>query len=635
MTRQLFALIALGLTLSSCGGEIDPLDMEDASRGQVRFYFNNTGTRQQNQFDPAVDDMLIQHIDRARVKIDFAIMGFTRQPIIDALLRAHHRGVRLRFVGDTRHIEHGTAGYGEIDRLNIPMMVGNQYSIMHNKFFVVDDRFVATGTGNITPTGYDKNVNNYVFIDSPAVARDFTAEFEQMFSGRFGAAKRAIDNGNAYQVGDTRVEVFFSPQEDAMGKILEYINSAKQSIYFIIFAFTKDQVGSALIMKHQEFTRYNRCCDPAQADDLSGDEQGLCMDMVACEPGPFVPKEVVGVVDRSQLHSNGPYHESYRLLLYGIKMRLDGGDNSFLPGDYQAGGGRLHSKTLLIDPEVEGSAKVVTGSFNWSSSATIANDETLLVLHGQRGARETKAFWDQQWERGKSFGERDNDCLGRRPRAGDVVFNEIHWDGWNGENDPSDFGGDDVSNDEFIELLNTTPCPIDMTMWVIGGDDDFVTGLYPGTVIGPYERFLLVDHNLAPYSDVVPQDTPSAFQEPDFVMNTANDPRFLRLNLHNGRFYLRLQAPWDEIIDEAGDGGPPFAGGRDGSGNNIVNRSMERVHPLRDGTSPDAWRACEADEGGEHVVEKYRGRILATPGEPNSQRPFPEDEDASFRAATP
>ena len=41
---------------------------------------------------------------------------------------------------------------------------------MHNKFFVIDGRFVVTGTGNITTTGFGKNDNNWVMIDSPEVA---------------------------------------------------------------------------------------------------------------------------------------------------------------------------------------------------------------------------------------------------------------------------------------------------------------------------------------------------------------------------------------------------------------------------------------------------------------------------------
>ncbi len=633
MSAPLFALAALCAlsALPGCVGELDPADLEQASSGRVRIIFNNTGTRDQNGVDNEMDDMTIQLIDRAQSTIDFAIMGFSRDEIIDAMVRAYHRGVRLRFVGDGRHMASGTEGYLVMDALNVPMMVGNQYHIMHHKFFIVDDRFTITGTGNITSTDYNRNNNNYVIIDSPAIAADFTAEFEQMFAGRFGASKHNIDNGEFYQVGDTGVEVFFSPQEDPMARILQYIQEAQRTIHFMIFAFTKDQVGSAFVAKHLEFSQYNQCCDPATRGQLSGDQAAECQTRVACEE-VFVRKEVRGVVDKSQLHSNGPYHEVYRMLLFGLDLRLDGNDNSNLPGDYQAGGGRLHSKTMVIDAGTP-NAKALTGSFNWSSSATVANDETFLVLHGERAGTLTDAFFETLWVRGKRIGV-DFAGPGGTINKGDVLFNEIHWDGWNGRNDSSDFGGDDVSNDEFIELINTTDQPIDLSMWTIGTRDDFVMGLYPGTIIGPYERFLIVDHNLSPFSDVVPQGTDSAFRNPDFVMNTANDQRFLRLNLHNASFSIQLLDPRGNVIDVAGDGGPPFTGGRQSGQDGVMrNFSMERIHPAQDGSKRDAWRQCSATEGGANVNEDFRTVIIASPGEPNSASAFPKAEIDGFRAA--
>ncbi len=643
-----FGLVLLGALTASiyapgCAMEPDPADMEQAAQPRVRFYFNNTGTRNQNGINHETDDMLIQHIDRAQTTIDFAIMGFSRREVVEALVRAHYRGVRLRFVGDGRHLEHHVSGYQEMERLNIPSVSGNMYHIMHNKFFIIDDRFVITGTGNITPTGYDKNVNNYAFIDSPFIAADFKAEFEQMFSGRFGAAKVKVDNGNTYEVGDTRVEVFFSPQEDAMGRILEYVNSAEHSIHFMIFAFTKDEIGSSFIDKHLAFSLHNKCCNPDTNGNLDEDEQLECEMSVACGDS-FDPKGVFGMIDKSQLHSNGPYHEAYRMLMFGLDLRLDGGDNSFQPGDYQAGGGRLHAKTMIIDAG-KPTAKVLTGSFNWSSSATIANDETFMVFHGERAAQATLDFWETQWVRGKRFGvdyigkTNDNENLfdAGRPcgeiRPGDVVFNEIHWDGWNGENDPSDLGGDDVSNDEFIELLNTTDCTIDLSMWTVGTRGDFVTGLYPGTVIGPRERFLLVDHNLSPFIDTLPHDRPSAFTGADFVMNGANDPRFIRLQLRNANFYLQLIDPRGRVMDEVGNEGPLLAGGREFNedGDAVANYSMERLHPIKDGTKASSWARCDAKEGGAHVLENYRSIIIATPGEPNSRGEDIGDEVENFR----
>ena len=643
-------LPALALVaLAGCKVDIDPADFEQASRGSVEVLFNDPGTREYNQHEARADDALVHMIDQAQSTLDFSVMGFTRDVIIEAVVRAHHRGVKVRHVGNARHLLHGTWGYVELEELGIPTISGNMYSIMHNKFFVIDGRFTVTGTGNITPTGFVRNDNNWVVIDSPQVADDFTAEFEQLFAGRMGAAKEPIDNGNVYDVGGETVEVFFSPQEDAMGRILQYVNGAQHSIHFYIFAFTKDQVGSSFVERHLDFSQYNLCCDPAA--QRTDEQQAECDALQLCD-GEYRERGVYGVIDRSQLHSNGPYHEAYRLLTYGVPMRQDGSVGSRQPGDYQAGGGRQHSKTMVIDAGTP-NAVVLTGSFNWSSSATISNDETLVILHGERLAAQFMEQWDWLWERGTAFGE---DWVGNEGvEVGDVIFNEVHWDGWNGEVDRSDFSQDDVYNDEFIELLNRTDETIDLSMWTIATDDDFVMGFYPGTLIGPGERFLILDHNLEAFTDLEPQLADTAFLNPDFVMNTANDPRFLRLNLHNARFTLRLLDPRGTVVDRVGDGGPPFAGGResvdldgDGAVDGVRNFSMERIHldaeegaegsrqgtTVLPGDSPDAWRRADGEAVGENIAPFFRDRIRATPGEPNSSARFPAEEDPFFRSAT-
>lgn len=635
-----FALL-FALVLCACDAP-DELDLLDSRTASVRIFYNYTGTRTQNGLDPEIDNVLVQIIDRAKVRVDVAAMGFTRKPILDALERAYLRGVNIRFVGDGRHMESMNAGYMLMDFYNVPMTSGNQFHIMHNKFFIVDDRWVVTGTGNITSSEYDRNNNNYVVFDSPPVAADFRAEFEQMLAGRFGNSKQVIDNGRNYQVGDMRVELYFAPQEDAVGRLMQGVNEAQESVYFTIFAFTKDQIGSAIIAKHQEFMRYNACCDPDRAQERadSAELQATCP-AVACQ-STFKAKEVRGVVDRSQLHSNGPFHEFYRLVQFGVPVRLDGNDSSYLPGDYQAGGGRLHSKTITIDAGTS-TAKFITGSFNWSSSATTANDETFMVLHGQRATDEIIPYFNSLWDMAKHLG---TDYAGHpngkvsTPSTdangafvpGSIIFNEVHWDGYNGLVDDSDFAGDLVYNDEFIELLNTTDQPIDLSLWIIGSKEDFILGFYPGTIIGPHERFLILDHNLSPFVDTIPQDQPHAFLNADFIMNMANDARFLRLNLRNADLFLQLMDSRGNVIDVVGNGGPAFAGGRTVEAGVIVNRSMERIHPPGPGDLATSWQPCSAAEGGANVGESFRAIVIATPGEPNASGDVYPPEDPAFRA---
>ena len=172
---------------------------------------------------------------------------------------------------------------------------------------------------------------------------------------------------------------------------------------------------------------------------------------------------------------------------------MDGNDNSYQPGDYQAGGGRQHSKTLIIDARTENPV-ILTGSFNWSSSATIANDETLVVLSDSaRIGSQYADYFDYLWRMAKPIGERyvGEPASRRNPvplEPGHVIFNEIQWDGFNGEVQKKFEGGDRdymfVGNDEFIELLNTTDRAIDLSMWTIASETDFMVGIYHGTVIG-------------------------------------------------------------------------------------------------------------------------------------------------------
>ncbi len=628
--RKLVVLICATTVLLSCNEGEDPYEYTP----QITAIFNAPGSRAGNEEDTHSSQFLVEKIKAARGEIKACVYGFSNKDVFRAVIDAHLRGVKVRIAGDARHFLYQESGYAEIQKAHIPMQVGNQWHIMHNKFFVIDDRFTFVGTGNITSTGFGRNDNNWVYIDSPLVAADFGAEFEQMFGGRFGAAKERIDNGNTYTVGDTVVEVVFSPQEDAMGRILEELDRAATDIHFTIFAFTKDQVGSRFVRKHREFQQYND-------DNGFGD-----LPVVDLADERQQPRKVVGVLDRSQVHGNFLYHEVYRLAGAGVPMRMDANENARLTGDYQAGGGRLHSKTMIIDrfsdnpecdtnPRADGCPRVITGSFNWSSAATISNDEVMLILYGRRVTEEYYAQFLNFWGRSKALDHavcnylREYTFTGEvvcspDVEAGDVIISEIHYDGWNGLPRPSDHTGsrERISDDEFIELYNTTNRPIDLSLWTITNGYDMKVGFTPGTVIQPKQYFLILDHNLVPYSDSDPQLGEHAFRNADYVLNLPNDPRMPRLFLPNSNVYYELKTPTARIIDVVGDYGPPFAGGRTviDSRNSIV-RSMERIivdDDGGDGTDPAQWQAYQLDEGGSNVNDDFKDFILASPGEPNS-----------------
>ncbi len=592
--------LLLGMILS-CNGPPSKADLDLTRGSRVDVYFNDPGARLDTIWKSDAVAIMVELIDSSRATLDFAVMGFSHETVVDAMVRAFDRGVKVRMVGDAGHLYN--SGYQRMLERHIPMVTGNDPHIMHDKFMIVDGRFIFSATANWTPTDLEHNSNNFVAIDSPFVAADFQAEFDQMWEGRFGHQKVENDNGRVYEVGDTTVEVWFSPNEDAMGRILELVDAAEESIRFTIFAFTKDQVGSAFIRKQEEFVR---------KDLVDGVDPALDF---------HERRSVAGVIDQSQLHSNNQYHEVYRLLGAEIPLRMDGNDASKQPGDYQAGGGRLHSKTMVIDAYGD-NPLVITGSFNWSASATQSNDEFLMVFRGKRVAQEFDDYFDYLWRNGRRMGR---DFVGEELpgtdyvlQPGDLTLNEIMWYGAH----PNDVDG----FDEFIELKNHTGHDIELDLWQISNPDDFVLGFPPGSTIPANGLFTVVDHVVETYQDGAPQDEGTAYVTGDLVVNAFNDNRQSRLYLKDTALELFLLDPAATLMDVAGDGGPPFAGGPDG-GDSL---SMERLNPAGDGADPASWGDCIATEGGAWVNpdpvvvddpngDTYRDIIIATPGEPNSR----------------
>lgn len=579
MKRAFFAGL---LVLAACNPPPSQADLDSTRGGRLDVYFNDPGTRPANKWNPDVVNVMVDLIDGAGNTLDVATMGFSERRIYEAVVRASERGVRVRFVGDAGHV--GSSGYTALAKAHVPMALGNLTHIMHEKFFVVDGRFVFAGTANFTSSDMIYNSNNFVVMDSPEIAADFTDEFEQLFSGKFGALKAEIDNGRSYPVGDTEIEVWFSPNEDVMGRMLQLVDGAQESVRFTIFAFTKDQVGSAFIRKQEEFAVMNA-------------EEGL----VGLD---FRDQHAVaGVIDQSQLHSNGQYHELYRLLSAGIEMRMEGNDNEKQPGDYQASGGRLHSKTMIIDLHSD-DPKVISGSFNWSASASMSNDEFLLVMHGERVANLYNDYFEKLYAAGRKFGK--TRVADGSVSPGDVLINEIHWYGYNST--------DEDGFDEFIELRNTTDRDLVLDLWQITGVDDFVVGLPPGTTIPAGGFLTIVDHVLEPYQDGAPQDEATTILAGDVVLNPFNDNRAARLYLKDGALQLSLRDPDGVEIDRAGNGGPAFIGGPVGT----KVYSMERNSNPGDGASPSAWHSCALSEGIGDINPVYSGEIIATPGVANS-----------------
>jgi phosphatidylserine/phosphatidylglycerophosphate/cardiolipin synthase-like enzyme len=289
-------------------------------------YFSDPADPSSKSFRGGPDKALAEAIDAARVSVDVAVLQLNLWSIRDALLHAYQRGVKVRLVTDSDYLDEKEVQ--QLAEAGVPVLGDRREELMHNKFTVIDRQEVWTGSMNYTVNEAYRNNNNLIRIYSPQLAENYTTEFEEMFvDDRFGPGSPANTPNPSLKIGETRLQSCFSPDDGCTAQLVKVIRNAKQSIYFLAYSFTSDDLAGALIERFK---------------------QGV---------------KIEGVMERSQQASNsGTEYERFRSA--GLNVRLDANPN------------QMHDKVMVIDGQV-----VVTGSFNYTYSAEKYNDENLLVIY--------------------------------------------------------------------------------------------------------------------------------------------------------------------------------------------------------------------------------------------------------------
>ena len=296
--------------------------------GWFELYFTNPNSPLASQESGGIDTPLAEAIDSARLSVDVAIYSLSLNSIRDALLRAQDRGVQVRMVMESDNLDRTDPQ--KLKEAGIPILGDRREGLMHNKFVVIDNSEVWTGSTNFTDSGAYADNNNMIRIRSVKVAENFTKEFEEMFvDDKFGDNIVPETPNPRVTMDGTPVDVYFAPDDNVQARLVDIINNAQESIYFMAFSFTADPLGRAI---------------RARAED------GVT---------------VAGVMDTEQVNSNiGTEFDPFRQA--GLDVYRDGNE------------GQMHHKVMIIDESI-----VIFGSYNFTASAETRNDETLLVIYNE------------------------------------------------------------------------------------------------------------------------------------------------------------------------------------------------------------------------------------------------------------
>ncbi len=170
-----FLLFLSALTLSCTVSVKTPAGRPSRSRISISPYFSPRG---------GCTQAIIEQIDRAKRYVDVAIYSFTSRKIAKALIRAKRRGVKVKVIIDEGNAKSRRCVAPLLERAGIAVRVkrGSGGGLMHNKFAVIDDKVVITGSFNWTVSAEKRNDENLVVIKgSKKVVSAFKKRFEKLW----------------------------------------------------------------------------------------------------------------------------------------------------------------------------------------------------------------------------------------------------------------------------------------------------------------------------------------------------------------------------------------------------------------------------------------------------------------------
>jgi len=291
------------------------------SEGGIQVYFAPCAPA-----DPfGIDDAFLGFLNSAKRSIYGAFFEFELPAAAEVCIEKHKQGVDVRIVSDSNY--KGRAAIQSCIAAGIPVVFDNRDAYMHDKFCVVDERLVWTGSTNITENCMYRNDNNSLVLDSPKLAQDFSAEFNEMFDlHAFGKKSPRNTPYPEVEVGDARVECYFAPEDHVQEAIIGEIGTAQSEIDVMAFSFTSGEIAKAMAARIEKGVKVRAVFDQRQAGTQ---------------------------------HSQDDY-----LAKRGASVRLD--NNPYA----------MHNKVIIIDTKA-----VVTGSYNFTKSADTQNDENVLIIH--------------------------------------------------------------------------------------------------------------------------------------------------------------------------------------------------------------------------------------------------------------
>ena len=243
--------------------------------------------------------------------------------------------------------------------------------LAHNKFAVIADSSqnpikVVTGSTNWSPTGLCTQMNNGIVFDDPTIAQIYLDQWHrlQQEGGNITPPALKAENNKMKPVPGKQVDVWFTPTTNApeMDAVCDLVAKAEEGVLFLMFQPGASPIENAVLQLKTD--NPNVLVKGVISTMDPKDETKASVTLVGRNGKPVPP---LAIVQPAGIASVGDWaaEVSRKQFLTSIGFAI------------------VHSKVLVIDPNGSNPV-VVTGSHNFSNTASTKNDENLVIIQNNQ-----------------------------------------------------------------------------------------------------------------------------------------------------------------------------------------------------------------------------------------------------------
>ena len=206
---------------------------------------------------------IIKNINQAEAFINIAMYVFTDKEIALPLIDAQKRGVKVRIYLDRSQIVSSYSVSRLLVQNGIKVRISTNNYIMHNKFAIIDNRLLLTGSYNWTFSANNRNDENLMVIDGPEIIKIFQNQFVNLWTNKYNPERTK----ELFNKAKVNILTIFPPPAQTKTKVTN-INTASQEEFTSILQIS-ESLAQKIIALREELKGFKEPQDLTQLPEIT------------------------------------------------------------------------------------------------------------------------------------------------------------------------------------------------------------------------------------------------------------------------------------------------------------------------------------------------------------------------------